>query len=205
MVMNMKRFYRFFNGLHSRINENFQLPLFFSLALLTLYTIVTGFAAYLINYDLLGEADGLMDGNYFVVILRMFILLLFINFNIIYLYLLVRYFKQKKIPLRVIYSYYAVFATFLFLLAILLFFAVLFSYYVLGMQTEHILLIFGLAILIILTGANLYPAYFLFLSLKEEPVDVFWAIILCILGIHVFSYVLFNIWNRIHIFQLWLS
>lgn len=201
----MKRFYRFFNGLHSRINENFQLPLFFSLALLTLYTIVTGFAAYLINYDLLGEADGLMDGNYFVVILRMFILLLFINFNIIYLYLLVRYFKQKKIPLRVIYSYYAVFATFLFLLAILLFFAVLFSYYVLGMQTEHILLIFGLAILIILTGANLYPAYFLFLSLKEEPVDVFWAIILCILGIHVFSYVLFNIWNRIHIFQLWVS
>lgn len=201
----MKRFYRFFNRLHSRINENFQLPLFFSLALLTLYTIVTGFAAYLINYDLLGEADGLMDGNYFVVILRMFILLLFINFNIIYLYLLVRYFKQKKIPLRVIYSYYAVFATFLFLLAILLFFAVLFSYYVLGMQTEHILLIFGLAILIILTGANLYPAYFLFLSLKEEPVDVFWAIILCILGIHVFSYVLFNIWNRIHIFQLWVS
>lgn len=201
----MKRFYRFFNRLHSRINENFQLPLFFSLALLTLYTIVTGFAAYLINYDLLGDADGLLDGDYFVVVLRMGILLLFINFNIIYLYLLVRYFKQKKIPLRVIYSYYAVFATFLFLLAILLFFAVLFSYYVLGMQTEHIILIFGLAILIILTGANLYPAYFLFLSLKEEPVDVFWAIILCILGIHVFSYVLFNIWNRIHIFQLWIS
>src|SRR5690625_1513022 len=104
MVMNMKRFYRFFNRLHSRINENFQLPLFFSLALLTLYTIVTGFAAYLINYDLLGDDDGLLDGDYFVVVLRMAILLLFINFNIIYLYLLVRYFKQKKIPLRVIYS-----------------------------------------------------------------------------------------------------
>lgn len=204
MVMNMRRFYRFFNRLHSKINENFQLPLFLSLALLTLYTVITGFAAYLINYGVIGQAGGFLTDNYPVVILRMIILLLFINFNIIYLYLLVRYFKQRKVPLRVIYSYYAVFATFLFLLSIILFFAVLFSYYVIGMGTEHILLIFGLAILIILTGANLYPAYFLFLSLKEEPVDVFWAIILCIIGIHIFSYVLFNIWNRIHIFQLWL-
>lgn len=200
----MKRFYQFFNSLHSRINENFNLPPLISVSLLTLYVILTALTAYLINYDLIGESDESLTDNYFTVILRTIILILFINFNIIYLYILVRYFKHDKIPLRVIYSYYAVFSTFLFLIAILLFFSIMFFYYVLGIQMDYMILIFGVAILIILTGANLYPAYFLFLALKEEPVDVFWAIILCIIGIHVFSYLLFNIWNRIHIFQLWL-
>ncbi len=204
MVMNMKRFYQFFNSLHSRINENFNLPPLVSLSLLILYTVLTAFAAYLINYDLIRGTDESLTDNYFIMILRTIILVLFINFNIIYLYILLRFFRKKKVPLRVIYSYYTVFATFLFLGAILLFFGVTLSYYVLGIQMEYIILIFGIAILIILTGANLYPAYFLFLALKDEPVDVFWAIILCIMGIHLFSYLLFNIWNRIHIFQLWL-
>lgn len=200
----MKRFYQFFNSLHSRLNENFNLPPLISLSLLTLYTVLTALAAYWVNYNLIGGQEELLIDNYFVVILRTIILILFINFNIIYLYILVRYFRQNKIPLRVIYSYYAVFATFLFMIAILLFFSIIFSYYVLGIQMDYMLLIFGVAILIILTGANLYPAYFLFLALKGEPVDVFWAFILCIIGIHIFSYLLFNIWNRIHILQLWL-
>jgi hypothetical protein len=204
MVMTMKRFYQSLNTLHTRINKNFKLPPLMSFSLVTLYIILTSIVAYFINYTLIGEGGGSLTDNYFVMVLRTVVIILFINFNIIYLYILVRYFRRDKIPLRVIYSYYAVFSTLLFFIAVILLFSVMFSYYVIGMQMESIFLIFGIAILIILTGANLYPAYFLFLALKEEPVDVFWAIIFCVIGIHLFSYLLFNIWNRIHIFQLWL-
>ena len=175
-----------------------------SFSLVILYIILTSLVAYFLNYTLIREDGGSLTDNYFVMGLRTVIIILFINFNIIYLYILVRYFRRDKIPLRVIYSYYAVFSTLLFFIAVILLFSVMFSYYVVGMQMESIFLIFGIAILIILTGANLYPAYFLFLALKEEPVDVFWAIIFCVIGIHLFSYLFFNIWNRIHIFQLWL-
>lgn len=204
MVMTMKRFYQSLNTLHTRINKNFKLPPLMSFSLVILYIILTSLVAYFINYTLIREDGGSLTDNYFVMGLRTVIIILFINFNIIYLYILVRYFRRDKIPLRVIYSYYAVFSTLLFFIAIILLFSVMFSYYVVGMQMESIFLIFGIAILIILTGANLYPAYFLFLALKEEPVDVFWAIIFCVIGIHLFSYLFFNIWNRIHIFQLWL-
>lgn len=204
MVMTMKRFYQSLNTLHTRINKNFKLPPLMSFSLVILYIILTSLVAYFINYTLIREDGGSLTDNYFVMGLRTVIIILFINFNIIYLYILVRYFRRDKIPLRVIYSYYAVFSTLLFFIAVILLFSVMFSYYVVGMQMESIFLIFGIAILIILTGANLYPAYFLFLALKEEPVDVFWAIIFCVIGIHLFSYLFFNIWNRIHIFQLWL-
>lgn len=200
----MKRFYQSLNTLHTRINKNFKLPPLMSFSLVTLHIILTSIVAYFINYTLIGEDGSSLTDNYFVMVLRTVIIILFINFNIIYLYILVRYFRRNKIPLRVIYSYYAVFSTLLFFIAVILLFSVMFSYYVIGMQMESIFLIFGIAILIILTGANLYPAYFLFLALKEEPVDVFWAIIFCVIGIHLFSYLFFNIWNRIHIFQLWL-
>lgn len=200
----MKRFYQSLNTLHTRINKNFKLPPLMSFSLVILYIILTSLVAYFINYTLIREDGGSLTDNYFVMGLRTVIIILFINFNIIYLYILVRYFRRDKIPLRVIYSYYAVFSTLLFFIAVILLFSVMFSYYVVGMQMESIFLIFGIAILIILTGANLYPAYFLFLALKEEPVDVFWAIIFCVIGIHLFSYLFFNIWNRIHIFQLWL-
>ena len=200
----MKRFYQSLNTLHTRINKNFKLPPLMSFSLVILYITLTSIVAYFINYTLIREDGGSLTDNYFVMVLRTVIIILFINFNIIYLYILVRYFRRDKIPLRVIYSYYAVFSTLLFFIAVILLFSVMFSYYVVGMQMESIFLIFGIAILIILTGANLYPAYFLFLALKEEPVDVFWAIIFCVIGIHLFSYLFFNIWNRIHIFQLWL-
>ena len=200
----MKRFFQLLNNLHFKINDNFKLPLLFSFALLTGYILIVGFSGYLIGYDLISENDTAVTDNLLVLFLRIILIILFINFNIIFLYFLIRWFRHKRLPLRVIYSYYAIFSTFLFLISIILFISILFSYYVLGIQTEHLVLFFGLAVLIILTSANLYPAYFLVRALKDEPVDIFWAIILCVLGIHTFSFILFNIWNRIHIIQLWL-
>lgn len=200
----MKRFYQLLNDLHFKINDSFKLPLLFSFTLLTVYILTVGFSGYLIGYDLTDEGISSVTNDLPILFFRMALIVLFINFNILFLYLLVRWFRHKKLPLRVIYSYYAVFSTFLFLISIILFISILLSYYVLGLQTDHLVLFFGVTILIILTSANLYPAYFLVLSLKDEPVDIFWAIILCVLGIHTFSFILFNIWNRIHIIQLWL-
>src|SRR5699024_11399755 len=99
------------------------------------------------------------------------------------LYLLIMWISHKMLPLQVIYSYYAVFSTFFFLISIILFISILLSYYVFGIQIDYLVLFFGLTVLVILTAANLYPAYFLVLALKDEPVDIFCAVILCILGI----------------------
>lgn len=200
----MKRFFQLLNNLHVKINDSFKLPLLFSFAMLTVYILIVGFSGYLIGYDLIGESGTSVTDDLPILFLRMILIILFINFNILFLYFLIRWFRHKRLSLKVVYSYYAVFSTFLFLLSIVLFISILFSYYVLGIQTEHLILFFGLAVLIILTSANLYPAYFLVRVLKDEPVDIFWAIILCVLGIHTFSFILFNIWNRIHIIQLWL-
>ena len=200
----MKRFLQLFNDLHFKINDSFKLPFLSSFVLLTGYILIVGFSGYLIGYDLIGESNTSVTDDLFVLFLRMVLIILLINFNILFLYFLVRWFRHKRIPLRVIYSYDAIVSTFLFLISIVLFISILFSYYVLGIQTDHLFLFFGLTVLIILTSANLYPAYFLVRALKDEPVDIFWAIILCVLGIHIFSFILFNIWNKIHIFQLWL-
>ncbi|HIV82644.1 MAG TPA: hypothetical protein H9994_08025 [Candidatus Salinicoccus merdavium] len=200
----MKRFYQVLNNLHFKINDSFKLPFLFSSALLTAYILIVGFSGFLIGYDLLGESSSSVTDNLPVLFLRMTLIILFVNFNILFLYLLIRWFRHKRLPLRVIYSYYAVFSTFLFLISIILFISILLSYYVFGIQIDYLVLFFGLTVLVILTAANLYPAYFLVLALKDEPVDIFWAIILCILGIHTFSFILFTIWNRIHIVQLWL-
>lgn len=200
----MKRFYQLFNDLHFKINDSFKLPFLFSFTLLTIYILIVGFSGYLLGYDLTGEGISTVTDDLFVFFVRMALIVLFINFNILFLYFLVRWFRHKKLPLRVIYSYYAIFSTFLFLLSIILFISILLSYYVLGIQTDHLILFFGVTVLIILSFTNLYPAYFLVVALKDEPVDIFWAIILCVLGIHTFSFILFNIWNRIHIIQLWL-
>ena len=200
----MKHFYQVPNNLHFKINDSFRLPFLFSSALLTIYVLIVGFSGFLIGYDLLGESSSSVTDNLPVLFLRMTLIILFVNFNILFLYLLIRWFRHKRLPLRVIYSYYAVFSTFLFLISIILFISILLSYYVFGIQIDYLVLFFGLTVLVILTAANLYPAYFLVLALKDEPVDIFWAIILCILGIHTFSFILFTIWNRIHIVQLWL-
>jgi len=200
----MKRFYQVLNNLHFKINDSFKLPFLFSSALLTAYILIVGSSGFLIGYDLLGESSSSVTDNLHVLFLRMTLIILFVNFNILFLYLLIRWFRHKRLPLRVIYSYYAVFSTFLFLISIILFISILLSYYVFGIQIDYLVLFFGLTVLVILTAANLYPAYFLVLALKDEPVDIFWAIILCILGIHTFSFILFTIWNRIHIVQLWL-
>lgn len=200
----MKRFYRTLNNLHFKINDSFKLPFLFSFSLLTGYILIVGFSSYLIGYDLISDSHTSVTDDFFILFLRMILIILFINFNILFLYFLIRWFRHKRLPLRVIYSYYAIFSTFLFLISIILFISILFSYYILGIQTDHLVLFFGLTILILLTSANLYPAYFLVTALKDEPVDIFWAIILCILGIHTFSFIMFRIWNSIHIFQLWL-
>lgn len=200
----MKRFYQALNNLHFKINDNFKLPFLFSFTLLTGYVLIVGFSGYLIGYDLISDNNTSVTDSLSVMFLRMLLIIIFINFNILFLYLLIRWFRHKKLPLRVIYSYYAVFSTLLFLISIMLFISILLSYYVLGIRTDHLLLFFGLTIIIILASANLYPAYFLTLALKDEPVDIFWAIILCIVGIHTFTFILFNIWNRIQIIQLWL-
>ncbi len=200
----MKRFYQTLNNLHYKINDSFQLPLVFSFALLTAYILTIGFSGYLIGYDLISENSTSVTDNLPIMFLRMLLIILFINFNILFLYFLIRRFRHKRLPLKIIYSYYSIFSTFLFLISIILFISILLSYYILGIQTDYLLLFFGVIILVILTAANLYPAYFLVLALKDEPVDIFWAIILCVIGIHTFSFILFNIWNRIHIIQLWL-
>ncbi|SDK59595.1 hypothetical protein [Lacicoccus qingdaonensis] len=200
----MKRFYQALNNLHFKINDNFKLPFLFSFTLLTGYVLIVGFSGYLIGYDLISDNNTSVTDNLSVMFLRMLLIIIFINFNILFLYLLIRWFRHKKLPLRVIYSYYAVFSTLLFLISIMLFISILLSYYALGIRTDHLLLFFGLTIIIILASANLYPAYFLTLALKDEPVDIFWPIILCIVGIHTFTFILFNIWNRIQIIQLWL-
>lgn len=200
----MKRFFQLLNDLHFKINDNFKLPFLFSFALLTGFVLIIGFSGYLIGYDLLGDSSTSVTDNLPVLFVRMMLIILFVNFNIIFLYLLIRLFRHKRMPLRVIYSYYSIFSTFLFLISIILFISILLSYYILGIQTDHLVLFFGVTVLIILTSASLYPAYFLALALKDEPVDIFWAIILCVIGIHTFSFILFNLWNRIEIIQLWL-
>lgn len=151
----MKRFYQLLNNLHFKINDSFKLPFLFSFTLLIGYILIVGFSGYLIGYDLLGEDTTSVTDDLLVLFLRMILIVLFVNFNILFLYFLVRRFRHKKLSLRVIYSYYAVFSTFLFLISIILFLSILLSYYFLGIQTDHLVLFFGLTVLIILTAANL--------------------------------------------------
>src|SRR5690625_314248 len=136
----MKRFYQVLNNLHFKINDSFKLPFLFSSALLTAYILIVGFSGFLIGYDLLGESSSSVTDNLPVLFLRMTLIILFVNFNILFLYLLIRWFRHKRLPLRVIYSYYAVFSTFLFLISIILFFIFFLSSYFFAFQLIYLFL-----------------------------------------------------------------
>lgn len=200
----MKYLIKFFKQLHKDIDPEFSMSPFMSVSLLMIYSIILGVFGYLVGIDLFSREVSPVTHLFQELLVRSIIVLFFINFNVVILYFLIRLFRQKRLPIKTIYSYYAIFGTLIFTIAIILFFSVMGGYYLLGIPLYILLMMFGVSIIIILTLINLYPAVLLFLSLKHEPIDVFWPIILCVLIIHLMSFALFRMWNAVDILMLWI-
>lgn len=201
----MKYLIRFFKQLHRNIDSNFQVYPFMSVSLLMIYSIILGVFGYLLGIDLFSREIYPVDYIFQSLLLRALIVLFFINFNIVILYFLISFFRRERVPITVIYSYYALFGSFIFATAILLFLTVIGGYYIFNIPINILLIMFGISVIIILTLTNLYPAILLFLSLKDEPIDVFWPIVLCVLSIHAMTFVLFRMWNTVDLLMLWIS
>lgn len=200
----MKYILHNFKKLHTNFDDGFSLPPFMSVSLLMIYSIILGAFGYLVGIDLFSYEIYAFDHIFQSLVIQSLILLIFINSNIIILYFFIKFFRTRTVSIITIYSYYALFGTVIFTVAVLLYFTVIGGHYITDIPIGPLRIMFGISIIIILTLTNLYPAILLFLTLKKEPIDVFWPIILCVLIIHAMTFLLFRVWDTVDILLLWL-
>lgn len=199
----MNYLFRFVKNMHRELDPNFSFPPFMTISLIIIYTLVIGAFGYLLGIDIFTDENYTFSYVFESLLIRSIILIFFINFNAIFVFLLIRWFRSSKVKVSVIYSYYALFATIIFIIALAMFFSVIIGYYVLHISPPALLNLFGASIVIVMTLTNLYPAYVLYIAIRNEKIDLFWPIIICILGIHLMTFLLFRMWNMVDVIMLW--
>lgn len=199
----MQRIIAFLKDTHKNIDTTLEIPPFISISLLILYTLILGVSGHLIGLDLFDREYQPFKLVFDTFLLRIFILILYIIFNIAFLYLMILWFRRERIQIPVLLSYYAIVTTAVFFVSLILFAVVLGLHYGFGLMNHPILIIFGITIVIIFTTLNIYPGYIFFLAIRHRPIDIFWPIILYIIGIHIITYLMFRLWSMVDILKMW--
>lgn len=199
----MQRLIAFFKDIHKNIDTTLEIPPFISISLLILYTIISGVFGHLIGMDLFDRKYQPFTLVFDTFLLRIFILILYIIFNIIFLYLMILWVGRERVRIPVLLSYYAIVSTAVFFISLILFAAVIGLHYGLGLENHPILIVFGATVVIIFTILNIYPGYIFFLAIRHRPIDTFWPIILYVIGIHMITYLMFRLWNGVDILKMW--
>lgn len=199
----MHRLAAYLKEIHKNMNTELEIPPFISISLLMLYIIIAGVFGHIIGMDLFTPSYQSFEMVFDTFFLRILILILYIIFNIAFLYLMILWFRKDRIRIPVLLSYYAIFATAIFFISLILFFGVLALHYVFGMANHPIFIVFGASIVIIVTLLNIYPAYLFFMAIKHRPIDIFWPIILYIIGIHIISFLMFRVWGTVDVIRIW--
>jgi len=199
----MKRIMAFLGDIHQKFDTEFEIPPFITISLLFIYTIIGGVFGHLLGIDLFAEGTQPMHLVLESLLLRVPILIMYIMFNLLFLYLMIRWFSQSSVSVPVILSYYAVFTTAVFFVTFILFFIVIGINFLFDVTGMPIFVIFGITLVIIFTLLNLYPGYLFYLAIRHRPLDIFWPLILYIAGIHIISFVLFRLWSSVNILGMW--
>lgn len=199
----MKKLMKFLKNIHQKFDIELEIPPFITISLLFTYTIIGGVSGHLLGIDLFAEGAQPIDLVAESLLLRVPILIMYVMFNMLFLYGMIRWFSKKTIPIPVILSYYAVFTTAVFLVTFILFFVVIGLNYWFGVTGLPIFIIFGVALVIIITLLNLYPGYLFYMAIRNRPIDIFWPLILYVIGIHTISYTLFMLWGSVDMLGMW--
>lgn len=200
---NMKRIMGFLKDIHRKFDTEFEIPPFITISLLFIYTIIGGAFGHLLGIDLFAEGAHPMHLVIESLMLRVPILIMYIMFNLLFLYIMIRWYSQSSVSVPVLLSYYAIFTTAVFLVTFILFFIVIVINFWFDVTGMAIFVIFGITLVIIFTLLNLYPGYLFYLAIRDRPLDLFWPLILYIAGIHVISFALFRLWSSVNILGMW--
>lgn len=199
----MSKLIAYLKNIHRNLDTELEIPTFMTISLLILYTLISGVFGHLIGMDLFAAPYQPFELLLDTFALRIIILILYITFNIAFLYLMILWFRKERIRIPVLLSYYAIVTTAVFFISLILFAAVLVLHYLFGVSSHAVFIVFGVALVIIFTILNLYPGYLFFLAIRHRPIDIFWPFALYIIGIHLISFLLFKVWGAVDILSMW--
>lgn len=199
----MSKLVAYLKDIHRNLNTGLEIPPFITISLLILYTLISGIFGHLIGMDLFSTAYQPFELLFDSFAFRIIILILYIILNIAFLYLMILWFRKERVRIPVLLSYYAIVTTVVFCISLMLFTVVLGLYYLFGVSSHAIFIVFGATLVIIFTILNLYPGYLFFLAIRHRPIDIFWPFVLYITGIHLISFLLFRLWGAVDILSMW--
>lgn len=193
----------FIKQLHKEFNPKFYITPYTTVSLLLVYTFFSGIFGYLLGVELFSR-ETIPDMLLFeTLMLRMSVLGLYAMANLFFLYLMIGWFRKSFVNVAVLLSYYLVFTTVVFILTILMFLLVWALHFIFGVNEAPLLIIFGISLVIIFTLLNLYPGYLFYLAIRHRPIDIFWPLILYVIGIHLITYILLRLWNAVDLILIW--
>ncbi|MFC3419127.1 hypothetical protein ACFOLA_06505 [Salinicoccus hispanicus] len=193
----------FFMKIHRRLYPTFIISPYITIPLLLIATLATSSFGHLLGGELF-TGNAISNVPFIsTLLLRIGILTIYVASNLLFLYFMIRWFRKKPVRILSLLSYYAVFATIVFVLSNCLFLLVTAIDHFFNMNEAPLLILFGISLVIIFTLLNLYPGYLFYLAIRHRPIDTFWPVILYIIGIHLITYTLLRLWNAVDIIILW--
>ncbi|WP_342387984.1 hypothetical protein [Salinicoccus bachuensis] len=193
----------FIKQLHKEFNPTFYISPYITVSLLLLYTFISGIFGYLLGIELFSQETIPNTLLFETLLLRMSVLGLYAMANLFFLYLMIGWFRKSFVNVAVILSYYLVFTTVVFILTILMFLLVWAFHSIFDINEAPLLIIFGISLVIIFTLLNLYPGYLFYLAIRHRPMDIFWPLILYVIGIHLITYIMLRLWNAVDLILIW--
>ena len=193
----------FIKQLHKEFNPTFHISPYITVSLLLLYTFISGIFGYLLGVELFSQEVISNVLLFEILLLRLGVLTLYAMANLFFLYLMVGWFRKSFVNVVVLLSYYLVFTSVVFVLTILMFLLVWILHTLFSLNESPLLIIFGISLVIIFTLLNLYPGYLFYLAIRHRPIDIFWPLVLYVIGIHLITYVMLRLWNTVDLILIW--
>ncbi|WP_031545831.1 hypothetical protein [Salinicoccus luteus] len=193
----------FIKQLHKEFNPTFHISPYITVSLLLLYTFISGIFGYLLGVELFSQEVISNVLLFEILLLRLGVLTLYAMANLFFLYLMVGWFRKSFVNVVVLLSYYLVFTSVVFVLTILMFLLVWILHTLFSLNESPLLIIFGISLVIIFTLLNLYPGHLFYLAIRHRPIDIFWPLVLYVIGIHLITYVMLRLWNTVDLILIW--
>lgn len=193
----------FIKQLHQEFNPTFHISPYITVSLLLLYTFISGIFGYLLGVELFSQEAVSNVLLFEILLLRLGVLALYAMANLFFLYLMVGWFRKSFVNVMTLLSYYLIFTSVVFVLTILMFLLVWILHALFSFNESPLLIVFGISLVIIFTLLNLYPGYLFYLAIRHRPIDIFWPLILYVVGIHLITYVMLRLWNTVDLILIW--